>query len=123
MFSHAHTLKDVAEAYIIFTASLMPSHACVSDMAELSLSREGYSSYLRAPQDLSVRAGDDVVVKCSASSSEEPIYSWYKEVRKPWECAQWQCPRYTCHFSLCLLLFLCDLFIFCSLFSFCLGLV
>lgn len=48
-------------------------------MAELSLSREGYSSYLRAPQDLSVRAGDDVVVKCSASSSEEPIYSWYKE--------------------------------------------
>ncbi|XP_053183934.1 carcinoembryonic antigen-related cell adhesion molecule 18 [Scomber japonicus] len=48
-------------------------------MGELSLTREGYSSYLGVPQELKVRAGDDVVVKCSASSSEEPSYSWQKE--------------------------------------------
>lgn len=52
-------------------------------MGELSLSREGYTSYLGVPQELKVRLGDDVVVKCSASSSEEPSYYWNKDVRKP----------------------------------------
>ncbi|XP_044064675.1 uncharacterized protein si:ch211-79k12.1 [Siniperca chuatsi] len=48
-------------------------------MGELSLSREGYTSYLGVPQELKVRLGDDVVVKCSASSSEEPSYFWNKD--------------------------------------------
>uniref|UniRef100_A0A3P8SCM7 Si:ch211-79k12.1 n=1 Tax=Amphiprion percula TaxID=161767 RepID=A0A3P8SCM7_AMPPE len=48
-------------------------------MGELSLSREGYTSYLGVPQELRVRLGDDVVVKCSTSSSEEPSYFWNKE--------------------------------------------
>lgn len=48
-------------------------------MGELSLSREGYTGYLGVPHELKVRLGDDVVVKCSASSSEEPNYYWYKE--------------------------------------------
>lgn len=48
-------------------------------MGELSLSREGYTRYLRVPEELRVRAGDDVVLKCSASSSEEPSYYWQKE--------------------------------------------
>ncbi|XP_070823258.1 B-cell receptor CD22 [Chaetodon trifascialis] len=47
-------------------------------MGEPLLSREGYSSYLSVPQELKVRAGDDVVLKCSASSSEEPSYFWKK---------------------------------------------
>lgn len=63
-------------------------------MGELSLSREGYTGYLGTPHELKVRLGDDVVVKCSASSSEEPSYFWYKEVRKPRERAQWLCPHY-----------------------------
>ncbi|XP_038566865.1 uncharacterized protein si:ch211-79k12.1 [Micropterus salmoides] len=48
-------------------------------MGELSLSREGYTSYLGVPQELKVRLGDDVVVKCSVSSSEEPSYFWNKD--------------------------------------------
>lgn len=52
-------------------------------MGELLLTREGYSSYFGAPKELKVRLGDDVVVKCSASSSEEPTYLWSKEVREP----------------------------------------
>lgn len=48
-------------------------------MGELSLSREGYSSYLGVPQELRVREGDEVVLKCSASSSEEPNYTWNKD--------------------------------------------
>ncbi|XP_070767816.1 B-cell receptor CD22 [Enoplosus armatus] len=51
----------------------------VQYMQELSLSREGYTSYLGLPQELKVRLGDDVVVKCSASSSEEPSYFWEKD--------------------------------------------
>ncbi|XP_073341979.1 cell surface glycoprotein MUC18 [Pagrus major] len=47
-------------------------------MGELSLSREGFTSYLGVPQELRVRAGDDVVLKCSTSSSEEPSYFWNK---------------------------------------------
>lgn len=50
-------------------------------MAELSLSREGYTSYMGISKDLRVRQGDDVVLECSASSSEEPKYFWFKEVR------------------------------------------
>lgn len=57
------------------------------DMGELSVSREGFTSYLGVPQDLKVRVGDDVVLKCSASSSEEPSYSWNKNVRERQECA------------------------------------
>ncbi|XP_068591475.1 CD166 antigen [Cebidichthys violaceus] len=48
-------------------------------MGELSLTREGYTSYLSVPQELKVRLGDDVVVRCSASSSEEPSYFWNKD--------------------------------------------
>ncbi|KAM9724432.1 uncharacterized protein ACNS7B_019494 [Menidia menidia] len=49
-------------------------------MGQPSLSMEGgYSSYLSAPKELNVRLGDDVVVKCSASSSEKPSYYWQKE--------------------------------------------
>uniref|UniRef100_A0A8C6TI60 Ig-like domain-containing protein n=1 Tax=Neogobius melanostomus TaxID=47308 RepID=A0A8C6TI60_9GOBI len=43
------------------------------------LSRDGYSRYYGFPQVLSVRAGADVTVNCSATSSEEPSISWYKE--------------------------------------------
>ncbi|XP_012737213.2 uncharacterized protein si:ch211-79k12.1 [Fundulus heteroclitus] len=51
----------------------------VQYMRELSVSMEGYTSYLGVPQDLKVRLGDDVELKCSASSSEEPSYYWQKE--------------------------------------------
>ncbi|XP_024122636.1 uncharacterized protein si:ch211-79k12.1 [Oryzias melastigma] len=44
-----------------------------------SLTMEGYSRYMEAPQEVKVRVGADVVVKCSASSSEEPSYFWQKE--------------------------------------------
>ncbi|KAI3361206.1 hypothetical protein L3Q82_013402 [Scortum barcoo] len=46
-------------------------------MSELSLSREGYTSHLGF-EELQVRLGEDVVVKCSTSSSEEPSYQWKK---------------------------------------------
>ncbi|XP_029958870.1 leucine-rich repeats and immunoglobulin-like domains protein 2 [Salarias fasciatus] len=59
--------------------SSLPLALKVHYMGALMLSREGYSSYLSTPQDLKVRRGDEVVLKCSASSSEEPKYSWYKE--------------------------------------------
>ncbi|XP_058504785.1 carcinoembryonic antigen-related cell adhesion molecule 1 [Solea solea] len=48
-------------------------------MGELSLSREGYSKYLGVPQELKVHPGDDVVLRCSASSSEKPSYFWHQE--------------------------------------------
>ncbi|XP_039974735.1 advanced glycosylation end product-specific receptor [Xiphias gladius] len=48
-------------------------------MGEPSVSREGYTLYLSVPQELKVQAGDDVVLKCFASSSEEPSYFWRKE--------------------------------------------
>ncbi|KAL6109781.1 uncharacterized protein ACO6RY_12838 [Pungitius sinensis] len=48
-------------------------------MGELSLTREGFSSYFGAPAELKVRLGDDVVVRCAASASEEPTYLWSKE--------------------------------------------
>ncbi|XP_035528410.1 hemicentin-2 [Morone saxatilis] len=47
-------------------------------MGELSLTREGFTSYLGVPQELKVRRGDDVVLKCYASSSEKPNYYWNK---------------------------------------------
>ncbi|XP_078108588.1 cell surface glycoprotein MUC18 [Sander vitreus] len=59
--------------------SSQPLAVKVHYMGELSLSREGYTSYLGVPQELKVRLGDDVVVKCSASSSEEPSYYWNKD--------------------------------------------
>lgn len=59
--------------------SSQPLSFKVHYMGELSLSREGYTGYLGTPHELKVRLGDDVVVKCSASSSEEPSYFWYKE--------------------------------------------
>ncbi|CAN9513807.1 unnamed protein product [Ophioblennius macclurei] len=51
----------------------------VNYMGQIMLSRVGYSSYLGIPQEMKVRRGDEVVLKCSASSSEEPKYFWYKE--------------------------------------------
>lgn len=42
-------------------------------------SKAGISRYVGFPHTLSVRAGDDVVVNCSSTSSEEPSISWYKE--------------------------------------------
>ncbi|XP_034409053.1 basement membrane-specific heparan sulfate proteoglycan core protein [Cyclopterus lumpus] len=49
-------------------------------MGELSLTREGYtSSYLGVPQELKVRLGDAVVLRCSSSSSEEPSYFWSRD--------------------------------------------
>ncbi|KAM6910155.1 cell surface glycoprotein MUC18 [Xenentodon cancila] len=48
-------------------------------LREPSISVEGYSAYLSAPREMKVRLGDDVSVKCSASSSEEPSYFWQKE--------------------------------------------
>ncbi|XP_061573212.1 uncharacterized protein si:ch211-79k12.1 [Cololabis saira] len=44
-----------------------------------SISVEGYSAYLGTPREMKVRLGDDVTVKCSASSSDEPSYFWQKE--------------------------------------------
>lgn len=58
------------------------------DMGELSLTREGYTSFLGVSQELKVRVGDDVVLNCSASSSDKLSFSWNKNVRKPQECAQ-----------------------------------
>ncbi|XP_037532783.1 uncharacterized protein si:ch211-79k12.1 [Nematolebias whitei] len=51
----------------------------VQYLREPLLYMEGYSRYLSAPEQLKVRPGDDVVVKCSAGSSEEPNYYWTKE--------------------------------------------
>ncbi|XP_061631738.1 uncharacterized protein si:ch211-79k12.1 isoform X1 [Phyllopteryx taeniolatus] len=48
-------------------------------LGEVHLSREGFSNFIGLPQELRVQRGDDVVLKCSASSSEEPDYCWYKE--------------------------------------------
>ncbi|XP_070691660.1 advanced glycosylation end product-specific receptor [Pempheris klunzingeri] len=59
--------------------SSLPLAFKVHYMGELSLSMEGYSRYLGVPEELKVRLGDDVVVKCSASSSEEPNYFWNKD--------------------------------------------
>lgn len=116
------TLENVYSCTVQYISSFINACSCLHshctlDMGELSLTREGYSSYLGVPQELKVRAGDDVVVKCSASSSEEPSYYWQKEVRKPWECEKWQCPHFAFgNLSFCLpalsLHFWCDLFIF-----------
>lgn len=99
---------------------MLPHSHCILDMAEVSLSREGYTNFLGVPEELKVQQGDDVVLKCSASSSEEPRYFWHKEVRKPGECAVsstcfWkvfslQLPPSTFHAT--------SLFFFLSLFSF-----
>lgn len=51
----------------------------VQYMGDVILSREGYTSFLGVHQELKVQPGDDVVLKCSASSSEEPSYSWNKD--------------------------------------------
>ncbi|GLD65275.1 uncharacterized protein AKAME5_001675100 [Lates japonicus] len=48
-------------------------------MGDLSLTREGYTSYLGVPQELKVQPGEDVVLKCAASSSDELSYFWHKE--------------------------------------------
>ncbi|XP_060906200.1 uncharacterized protein si:ch211-79k12.1 [Labrus mixtus] len=59
--------------------SSLPLAFKVHYMGELSLSRQGYSNYLGMPEELKVRLGDEVVVQCSASSSEEPNYFWNKD--------------------------------------------
>lgn len=43
------------------------------------LTRDGYNRYFSFPQTLSVRAGTDVEVNCSASSSDKIDIYWYKE--------------------------------------------
>ncbi|XP_060937382.1 tyrosine-protein kinase receptor ver-3 [Limanda limanda] len=48
-------------------------------MGSLSVTREGYTRYLGIPKDLKVQVKEDVVLKCSASSSEELSYFWQKE--------------------------------------------
>ncbi|XP_077454414.1 B-cell receptor CD22 isoform X2 [Stigmatopora argus] len=48
-------------------------------LRDVYLSREGSISFLGLSHELRVRQGDDVVLKCSATSSEEPNYYWYKE--------------------------------------------
>lgn len=62
---------------LVFLLSL----SFVPVMSDLTLSKEGYTKYLGIPKELSVRTGDDVVLTCSARSSEEPSYFWNKEVR------------------------------------------
>ncbi|XP_029695344.1 uncharacterized protein [Takifugu rubripes] len=47
-------------------------------MGQLSMTREGYSRYLGLSEELKVRSGDDVVLKCSTSASETSIYTWSK---------------------------------------------
>ncbi|XP_077432473.1 hepatic and glial cell adhesion molecule isoform X2 [Vanacampus margaritifer] len=47
-------------------------------LGDVRLSREG-SSFLHLSEELRVRQGDDVALKCSSTSSEEPNYCWYKE--------------------------------------------
>lgn len=76
---------------------MLPYSRCAVDMGELSLSREGFSSYLGVPQELKVRRGDDVVVKCSASSSEEPSYYWNKDVRELLETSHPPSPHFQCN--------------------------
>ncbi|XP_034029924.1 uncharacterized protein si:ch211-79k12.1 isoform X2 [Thalassophryne amazonica] len=48
-------------------------------MAEPTLTMKGYSRYLGVPEDLKVRQGNDVVLQCSSSSSEEPNYFWQRK--------------------------------------------
>ncbi|XP_068180831.1 peroxidasin homolog isoform X2 [Antennarius striatus] len=48
-------------------------------MGQVSVTREGFTSYLGLPRDLRVLSGEDVVLQCFASSSEDPTYSWYRE--------------------------------------------
>ncbi|XP_077577927.1 B-cell receptor CD22 [Stigmatopora nigra] len=48
-------------------------------LRDMYLSREGSISLLGLSQELRVRQGDDVVLKCSATSSEEPNFYWSKE--------------------------------------------
>ncbi|TWW53453.1 hypothetical protein D4764_0047510 [Takifugu flavidus] len=52
-------------------------------MGQLSMTREGYSRYLGLSEELKVRSGDDVVLKCSTSASETSIYTWSKNVSLP----------------------------------------
>ncbi|XP_042345969.1 hemicentin-2 [Plectropomus leopardus] len=59
--------------------SSQPLSFKVHYLRELSLSVQGYTSYLGVPQELRVRVGDDVVVTCSTSASEEPSYLWSKD--------------------------------------------
>lgn len=95
------TNEEVASENIIFPASVINAPSCLlmpaafSDMGELCLSRVGYSSYMGISQELKVHHGDDVVLTCAASSSEEPSYFWNKNVRRRQECAQWQCLHYS----------------------------
>lgn len=44
------------------------------------MTREGYSRYFGLSEELKVRSGDDVVLKCSTSASETSIYTWSKNV-------------------------------------------
>ncbi|KAL4657701.1 cell surface glycoprotein MUC18-like [Arapaima gigas] len=69
---------DSSDAYNSSQSLTVPVHY----MRELSVYREGVSSYSRyfsSLQDLRVPLGDNVEVECSTSASETPQYSWSKE--------------------------------------------
>ncbi|KAJ4922777.1 hypothetical protein JOQ06_022764 [Pogonophryne albipinna] len=61
------------------TRSSEPLTFKVYYMGELLLTRAGFTSYLGVSTKLKVRLGDEVVLKCSAGSSEEPTYYWSKD--------------------------------------------
>nr|XP_057910090.1 uncharacterized protein si:ch211-79k12.1 isoform X2 [Doryrhamphus excisus] len=48
-------------------------------LRDVQLSRVGLASLLALPQQLKVRRGDDVMLNCYASSSEEATYYWFRE--------------------------------------------
>ncbi|KAK5861900.1 hypothetical protein PBY51_017338 [Eleginops maclovinus] len=57
----------------------MPLTFKVYYLGEVLLTRDGFTSYLGVSAELKVRLGDEVVLKCSAGSSEEPVYYWSKD--------------------------------------------
>ncbi|KAG9327943.1 hypothetical protein JZ751_017213 [Albula glossodonta] len=63
--------------------SSLPLTVPVHYMRDVSVSRLGVSSYSRyfSPmQDLRVRVGEDVEVDCSVSASQDPEFTWRKDV-------------------------------------------
>ncbi|XP_059194749.1 uncharacterized protein si:ch211-79k12.1 [Centropristis striata] len=69
--SHAENVTD-ADRYS------QPLSLKVYDFRYMELQRDGYSMSLNG-KELKVRQGEDVVVNCSATSSEEPRFSWSRD--------------------------------------------
>ncbi|XP_064155803.1 vascular endothelial growth factor receptor 3 [Anguilla rostrata] len=62
--------------------SSLPLYIPVNYMYEISVHREGvstYSRYMSPQQDLRVRLGEDVELSCSVSASQDPEITWMKE--------------------------------------------